>query len=174
MTITNPIDALIKANGLIVTTTYKPQRLDIAAVFEAGFQYDVTVDKKDNARQIAVPYRMGLGHSAFYKEIKKLRRYKTVYNAEKLQFEFATGKSALNPNHRIVPKTSDVVWSILSDATAAHCSGYDFTDFCGDYGLNEDSIKARETFLACQEIAVVVFLVWKLDQNEVAEAIANY
>jgi len=170
----NPIQSLIEANGLHVTTVYKPQRLDIAAVFEASFQYDVTVTKEGHARKIAIPYQMGVGHSEFFTAIRQQRRYKTVYNAEQLQAEFATGKSSLNPKHSIAPKATDVIWSILSDATAILSCDYDFKYFCSDMGLNEDSIKAREAFLACEEMAIAVFLIWDLDRNEVTEAIANY
>lgn len=48
----------------------------------------------------------------------------------------------------ISPKAEDVLGALLSDASLGTES---FADFCGNMGLDTDSRKALETYLACQK-----------------------
>jgi hypothetical protein len=46
------------------------------------------------------------------------------------------------------PSVADVVCCLVSDASGADRS---FADWCADYGYSDDSIKAHQTYLACQQ-----------------------
>src|SRR5260221_530649 len=50
----------------------------------------------------------------------------------------------------VAPVAADVLYSLLSDATADQQS---FNDWCADLGCNADSIKALNTYSACCEIS---------------------
>lgn len=45
------------------------------------------------------------------------------------------------------PKAADVLSNLISDA---ECSDQSFADFCAELGYDEDSRRALETYLACQ------------------------
>lgn len=79
--------------------------------------------------------------------------------------ETLRGVRAMNvPNNRFVkrqweatkpkkPKVSDVLHSLIMDASAAD---ENFHDWCSNYGYSDDSIKAMNTYKACLEIAVAL------------------
>ena len=46
-----------------------------------------------------------------------------------------------------VPTSASVLYSLLSDSESGQCT---FHEFCEDLGYNEDSRKALDTYLACQ------------------------
>lgn len=46
------------------------------------------------------------------------------------------------------PTAASVLYSLLSDM---NCGSYTFADFCGDLGYDEDSRKAHDIYLACQQ-----------------------
>lgn len=48
------------------------------------------------------------------------------------------------------PKIEDVLYSLIMDSDACTMS---FEEWCGDFGYEEDSIKALETYRACQKNA---------------------
>lgn len=47
------------------------------------------------------------------------------------------------------PKVDQVLESLFSDARAGEIS---FDDFCADFGYDNDSIKALDTYRACMEV----------------------
>jgi hypothetical protein len=49
-----------------------------------------------------------------------------------------------------VPNLPDVLHSLMSDASC-YDSARDFKDFCYDFGYSDDSIRARDIYLACGE-----------------------
>lgn len=54
------------------------------------------------------------------------------------------------PDKPIPPSYDDVIHSLLMDASACEQS---FEDWCSEYGYDSDSIKALETYRACQKNA---------------------
>lgn len=56
----------------------------------------------------------------------------------------------MGPAHTKEPTAADVLSSITSDARAGEQS---FEDFCGDFGYDTDSRKARATWKACEKMA---------------------
>lgn len=53
-------------------------------------------------------------------------------------------------------------WSFVQDADAG---GMNFKEFCGDYGYNEDSMSAHQTWKACQDAAKKFRALWH-DERE--------
>jgi len=94
-------------------------------------------------------YSTGIGHrdaSVFNREAfnavmrktpKQTKENLTLYNEE------------LAKVSKVKPlQIDDVLYSLLSDASLANG---DFEDFCSEFGYDEDSIKANETYKACQK-----------------------
>ncbi len=52
--------------------------------------------------------------------------------------------------NKVRPPLADVIYSLLSDASGADET---FSDWCGNYGYSDDSIKAREIYDTCRDIA---------------------
>ncbi len=64
---------------------------------------------------------------------------------------WADTASKLAKAQKVAPKLEDVCHSILSDGSAFF-DGQRFEDWAGDLGYSDDSIKAKETFEACDKI----------------------
>ncbi len=67
------------------------------------------------------------------------------YKGRKMAFDFWCGVGITSGPDKI-----SCLDSLLSDAQAGEQS---FDEFCGDFGYDEDSIKARRTWKACQRMA---------------------
>jgi len=52
---------------------------------------------------------------------------------------------------KVTPKLEDVAHSLLLDGSA-YFDGNTFENWCADFGYSDDSIKAKETFEACDKI----------------------
>jgi len=108
------------------------------------FLWNVTITMLDNKGYWTVPYKTGVGL------------------VEK------TAKSKLNPYRPQVerpkkPTNADIMYSLLLDAYAANES---FSDWCSDYGYDDDSIKALNTYKTCCEYAVHLRKTFSPDQIE--------
>ncbi len=66
------------------------------------------------------------------------------YRRRVLTVDFHGGAAVLDD-----PSPADVISSLCSDACAGEMS---FEDFCGDFGYDTDSIRARDTWEACRAI----------------------
>lgn len=87
-------------------------------------------------------YKTGLGHStpvykkgySFAKRNKKPQDIKTiVYNSEMWVH---------------VPTLESILNCLIMDA---YCGEMSFSDFCDDFGYSNDSLKALDTYRACEE-----------------------
>ena len=66
----------------------------------------------------------------------------------------------------IVPRTpsaADVIYSLVSDANGCD---QPFNDWCADFGYSNDSIKARDTYFACQKTRVDLLRMFGLELFE--------
>jgi hypothetical protein len=73
----------------------------------------------------------------------------TVYNREtKKRTMFDFWGSLMNPELRTRYDLLNAFYCFVSDAVSGNQS---FHDFCREYGYDEDSIKARNTWLACKK-----------------------
>lgn len=73
----------------------------------------------------------------------------TVYNrktGKRTAFDF--WGSLMNPELRTRYDLLNAFYCFIGDAVSGNQS---FSDFCGEFGYDEDSIKARETWLACKQ-----------------------
>ncbi len=68
------------------------------------------------------------------------------YQGRKLTFDFWQGTGIKTP-----PGAVDCMACLLSDAIAGD---QDFLEFCGEYGCDNDSIKARDIWQACRKNGV--------------------
>lgn len=69
------------------------------------------------------------------------------------------------------PDLHGVIYSLLSDAAAGNET---FPDFCSNYGYDEDSRKALETYLKCQTIGADLRRVLGADYAACENALADY
>ena len=63
------------------------------------------------------------------------------YKGKRAQFRFYGGGSAQTPT------VSDLVWAVAIDSNALN---EEFSDWCGEFGYDTDSVKARSIYKACQ------------------------
>lgn len=114
--------------------------------------------KKDGREVITTDYMQGCGHCpADKKTFNTPALNPATEKRDAIKYECETGreystKFFSNLNHRpgkpiAPPDVTDVLHSLLLDADALNCR--DFADWCGDFGYDTDSIKARETYDAC-------------------------
>jgi hypothetical protein len=114
-------------------------------------------------------YRLGVGHVKpwSYDDFNQARflSYKMSEREQNLSHHWSrkpgvqfTDKQAwaetaakLATMQKVAPKLEDVMHSLLSDG-GAFFDGQRFEDWAGDYGYSADSIKAKETFEACDKI----------------------
>lgn len=90
-------------------------------------------------------YKMGLGHRKLVHGATKERGGGYFYASQ-----FKNAEEALKSDWlKIVPPTvADVMYCFLNDASGAEQS---FKNWCEDFGYSDDSIKAWESYRACQE-----------------------
>jgi hypothetical protein len=86
-----------------------------------------------------LPYKMGLGHimTPCKKRIPIIRYRTTPCDHVRCQ-----GKEVPSP-----PTLYDVLCSLKADDT----QGQTFNEWCGDYGMEVDSRKAMDLYIACQQ-----------------------
>jgi len=136
-----------------------------------------TVELKDARGRViwSGPYRLGVGHvkPLPYSELKPLvhafrSKVRMTADEENCSHHWSKGArfnskdprtaqlwaetaAKLADIHGIAPKLNDVCHSLLMDG-AAFFDGKRFEEWAGDYGYSADSIKAKETFEACDRI----------------------
>jgi hypothetical protein len=72
----------------------------------------------------------------------------------------------------VAPCAADVIYSFLSDAEACDKS---FSDWCETFGYSNDSIKALNTYRACEEIGRSLRKVFSTKQvAELREVLSDY
>lgn len=125
---------------------------------EPSLNWRVTL-RKGGRDVIATDYMHGCGHCPAYKNPPLFPNSQRVDEYEKrkrIAQECETGKHArlLGASGAPIeaPELADVFYSLLSDASAIDCR--DFSDWCDEYGFSDDSIKARESYDACLQIAL--------------------
>lgn len=67
-------------------------------------------------------------------------------DGKRMTVYFSQGSAHVNP-----PTVVDVIDSVASDSRGVESQS--FHDWCGDYGYDDDSIKALKTFKACRKYA---------------------
>ena len=67
------------------------------------------------------------------------------YNGRSLTVPYWTGSAITDE-----PTAADVLYSVIMDTSAGE---YDFDDFCGEFGYDDDSRKAEKTWKSCKTIA---------------------
>jgi hypothetical protein len=79
-----------------------------------------------------------------------MRGFKVIIynNAQYATFDYSMGMA-----HTKGPELADVVNCLISDA---QCGEMSFEDFCGEFGLSNDSIKALKTHRACRPQALEI------------------
>lgn len=98
-----------------------------------------------NGKHYATEYFSGIRHRKLISSAKKEgNRY-----WERFSGQYKTEKEACEAQWlKLVPPTlPDIMSCLLSDA---RCAEGTFEDFCGEMGLDTDSRKALDTYLACQ------------------------
>lgn len=97
-------------------------------------------------------------------------------------FDYFTGAGHIKPRSRaqqdpyswqfrpgipVRPMAADVLACLLMDAAAAHMG---FSEWCSEYGYSDDSIKAFETYRACEQCAQKLAAVFTREQCDALRA----
>jgi hypothetical protein len=89
------------------------------------------------------------------------------FGDRKESFEYGTGSGLRKNNTPVKPVAADVVYSVLSDYSAGEES---FEDFCSNFGYDNDSIKALNTYIACQRNGKKVLNLFRETLEELQKA----
>lgn len=128
------------------------------------FLWNVSVDYKSGFWRF--PYKCGLGH------IEKKPGALPMPNPPYKKGTIAYVDWELRNMRPKKPKVSDVMYSILMDIDAANMS---FNDWCSDFGMDNDSMKAFKTYQTCCEYAVFVRKSFTKEQiSEMKTALEDY
>jgi hypothetical protein len=104
--------------------------------------WDVTLTRE--GQSITFPYRMGTAH-----EQTKCGRPKPSTTRYRPTPETVCGHMrCVSAGWQPVPPT---LYDVLTSLKADCVNGQTFADWCSDFGMDVDSIKARELYFACQE-----------------------
>jgi hypothetical protein len=121
---------------------------------------------------VTLPYFTGLGcRKRTESDEARWRMYLGSNPARKgtLHYESAYKSCAPKPN---APHVTDVLYSLVSDAQAEHMS---FSDWCSDFGYDDDSIKALNIYRECGESAKKLRMVFtSVEIKELREALQDY
>ena len=128
---------------------------------------EYTVQMSDNRGRVVWTgeYRLGVGHvkvpaainaslgfSTNAEQQSLLRTWANKPHAQFINKQLWADVAAILAKKQLVkPALNDVCHSLLSDG-AAFFDGQRFEEWAGDMGYSDDSIKARDTFEACDKI----------------------
>ena len=152
--------------ALSIVTTY------VGKVDDKEWQHylwSVQIKHKDGF--FVTPYKCGLGHV----ELKHPRM--TMPKLSNGLPAYKKGTIAYQEWHEAShqpkkPSNSDIMNSLLMDSDAGEMS---FNDWCGDYGYDNDSMKAFKMYQACCEAAVNIRKCFSTAQiNEMRLALEDY
>ncbi|UAV89765.1 hypothetical protein [Pseudomonas phage COT4] len=97
---------------------------------------------RDKKERFVTDYHTGIGHRQSKRpmppEIARLGQY--------IQARVWWERDNLKP---VTPQAASVLYSVLRDAEGAE---QNFLDWCGDYGYDNDSMKAHKVYTACCEL----------------------
>ena len=105
--------------------------------------WDVTLTR-EGSDPITFPFRMGMAHQQTKcgKPMPLVTRYRAT--PESVCGHVTCAAKGWQPTP---PSLYDVLCSLKADAT----DGRTFAEWAGDFGMDTDSIKARDLYFACQE-----------------------
>lgn len=153
---------IIEAMGVTMAATFVPfsqSRNKSSGNPSLNWRVTVKLDGRDVVTD--VDYSQGYGHCPADKKTFNSPAYNP--SSEKLnaiRYECETGRvytSRFNdprrPTGKMIdsPPLTDIMNSLLLDASAL--DSRDFADWASEFGYSDDSIKARDTYLACMDTA---------------------
>lgn len=110
------------------------------------------------------PYKLGVGHVKIKNatfgfseawtadQEAMLRTWQSKPSADFLDKELQAQVAAkLARRQKVFPKVDDVIASLVRDGSC-HFDSQSFSDWCCDLGYSDDSISAKATYEACEEI----------------------
>jgi hypothetical protein len=112
----------------------------------------------NNGKTFSTDFKTGLGHrieqtnfSSFsVNDRKYITEVKTITGMDNVTHK--TGEfGKQNELRAVAPTQASVLYCLLSDMQSAE---YGYVDFCSNFGYDEDSRKALETYLACEKIGL--------------------
>lgn len=97
-------------------------------------------------------FYQGIGHREKRKDKADLLEYTAAFRKlidQQVRYSIIDGSLFTNGGSVFVfvPTSASVLYSLLSDSESGQCT---FHEFCEAFGYNEDSRKALDTYLACQ------------------------
>ena len=138
------LDAFCRDNQITLSATllgYVPDNVTPRDKRWPHFSWRVTITRGDHSH--TTDYRTGIGHAQplpdhYRRDLAEPARREAWFNRHSTP---------------VVPTVASVLHSLLSDAQ----TGLDtFDEYCSSFGLDTDSRKALDTYLACQTIGVVI------------------
>ncbi len=158
---TSPLAKMMSDNGITITVTH----LHVVWFDDKGKRELNPMDKwyaliEYRGKSFGTFYSTGMGHRNLQKFPRTSRTGDNwIHKGDKYQSRGPGGDGAIYTLEEMVrknylqlpkegPRTDYILQALLSDAQSGTES---FLDYCSNYGIDEDSLKALKTYLACQE-----------------------
>lgn len=111
-------------------------------------RFVVTLEYK--GKEMTVDYFMGIGNRVLPKYMSNENGLAKYAGKKVPYFGLTKGSIALLERlaKPVAPNVESVLYSLLMDSSALDMT---FEEWCGDYGYEEDSIKANKIFAECNE-----------------------
>lgn len=123
-------------------------KIQFLGLINERFNYSIEINGQ------VFSYFAGIGHAYIGKKKLTDRDFPAnMSDADLICKKAFYKKYSLNYNERVyikAPTENDVYHCLFLDAD---CGSMSFNDFCSDFGYNNDSLKALDTYRACMENA---------------------
>jgi hypothetical protein len=136
------------------------------------------VTLKCNGRKVlTTDYMAGCGHAPSYKQGKQSYDDRQLIKAEcetgyACTQMWAMGHIQPMKNKPILPDAADVIYSLLMDSEVLQYSS--FEEWAGEFGYDQDSRSAEETYKACLKIALQFNRLGESAISELREVFQDY
>lgn len=150
------IEVVLKKMGFSITSEFVPWKHSRSSKEKVpSLNWKITL-LKNGKKILTTDYTAGCAHCPSYKQNGKGYDYIQVINSEcetgfASKFAWSLNVVTVDKRKPILPEISDFVYSIVLDSDALQ---YDFEDWCGNFGYEQDSRKAEKIFNECLEIGL--------------------
>lgn len=151
------ISSILSKCGIKYTANF----IDIDKDTNNWIRYEWRISFSDNEKNISLPYFMGIAYTINGKNKKDLRINYLLNNGHIVKLDTISGNKIMSNKELnkyessffvpAPPEILDVLASLKLDSEASNIS---FSNWCCEFGYNEDSRKDFNTYLLCQESGI--------------------
>jgi hypothetical protein len=141
--------AKLTALGLSITSVYTDQGKPYVKGYSKGEPSAWRVAVIGHHGSVVSDYTQGCAHREYRKPRGSYCYHSKFSPVPQHCKDWETGQAIIQTSRPTEPDLCGVLYCLVMDASAGEQT---FSDWCGECGADEDSIKARDMYHACQSI----------------------